>query len=502
MISLKDKILYSRYTTPFSFSDASQYSMGSIQRLEDSWKSHRNFQILLRIVTLGIAYFFQKRMTSQQEMKQRIQRYKGCSSRLHKAVKPLQRKFAHKLYERERQVSLIQQDRIREATQKSTGGRVTKTLEVARAWWQSGTIDLFTDSRAQIIWQRMQDLSDQLKKEGYYVFFHSHSYPITLHLELAAHLASTHQSKEYQQEIPLESLRKMRAPGVARHFNNTTSYLRSHLGRMINSGETMDDNHRETIISCDCIPSNNERYESCQFFFKQNKSIVDTPSSTGMKHNDFDLSFLQGYLRTPWFQHYAARQFAVARDALKDKVPPIGMIRVIAIKKETLQDQKTNYVWRSHAFGVLCRCQHERGRFGHKEFVATLDKNQSGAHQRCNNGSLPQYRILASNLDKDRKKQIYTMDCLSETEKGDFKRIFENLKNELTNLVRLEKIPDCKTADELLLALQGIDITEKSAEYREGLASVLRKNAKILENHQEYLRKRLVKNLYNLIFIS
>ena len=105
----------------------------------------------------------------------------------------------------------------------------------------------------------------------------------------------------------------------------------------------MDNNHRESIISCDAIEDNREGYESCHFFFTANSSIVQTHSSTGKSGREFDSKFLNSYLKEPHFLHRAVELFAKARKRVAS-LPGYGMVRVIAIRNQTVEDRKTNYI--------------------------------------------------------------------------------------------------------------------------------------------------------------
>lgn len=217
-----------------------------------------------------------------------------------------------------------------------------------------------------------------------------------------------------------------------------------------------------------------------------------------MKHQTFDRLFLQSFIKNEHLLQYATHLFSVARNELK-QLPGYGMIRVIAIKKATITDQKTNYVWRSHAFGVLCKCQHTKRKYGHDEFIATLEDHQKDNYKPCNtkNKPLPQYRILASNLDRDPTKMIFTMDCLDKNEKERFRQIYSKLKVQLLALVRLESLDQCAHVRELADVLKLIDFSNFSSTYRAGYQTILRQNVQIINSHSEALEQALSRSHYS-----
>lgn len=266
----------------------------------------------------------------------------------------------------------------------------------------------------------------------------------------------------------------------------------------------MDDNHRESIISCDAIEQNKGKFESAHHFFHSNCSIVDTPTSTHQSHDFFDRKFLSSYFRDKNLLAFGVIQFQKAREEIS-KLPGNGMIRVIAIRPERLENEKTNYVWRSHAFGRICTCVHTPGKFGHREFVATLQKHQKGNTARCRptplepEGPFPQYRILASNIDKDPTKQIYTMDCLTDEQRQEYRSIYNRLKSSIKSIIRLEKMQSCKSYEELLMTLSGINPKEVSGTYWSGVFKILEDNRTFLKDHFSQLKKDLPKAIYDLI---
>lgn len=489
-----DKFIYSASLPNFDIRDAASYNLDTVRLIRQKWNHVQNVHFYLKIFTFGIASFFLSKTTTLEELNGRITAYENQSKKMKNAAIKIQHAFLKRSKKNidRRNIAADMKEHMKPVTNSSLG----IGLSVLTTWYKEGKIDLKNGALGQIIWSDTKKLCDMLKTKGFYVFLHAHSYPITLHLELANHLQTLRQSHVVKEELKsTESQRKFRAPGVARSFQNTSQYLQSYLGKSINNGSTMDDNHRETIISCDALPDNEEAYESTSHFFKSNKSIVDTHSSTGMNHSKFDLFFIKDFIKNPKLQKYAVKLFAHARHKLKDL--PYGMIRVIAIAKETIQNEKTNYVWRSHAFGRLCTCKHTHGKYGHEEFIASLENHQLGKYKTCSNKSLPQYRILAANLDRDPSKQIYNMDCLNADQKARFNEIYDSLKNQIASLVRLEHIAKCESVDELIQVLNLININDLSNDYQAGIAQILASKKRLLEDHIMALQIKLSPALYN-----
>lgn len=482
MATTIDKIIYNNsaaLTTLIEAKDAASYNLKFENDIRNSWQQRKYLQLFIKFATFGIASLFLSELVTKDALEERITLFRNMSLTMQEKAKVIQRYAAKKLYASQRSVVAS----VQELQAPQFNSRLKTVASLSMAWLRQGP-SLLTGYRGQIIWDRTRQLATKLQEQGYHVFLHSHSYPITLHHELAGHFQTMHQSAEFKAEKPQESQRKFRAPGVATHYANTTAYLASYLAKSINNGWSMDDNHRETIISCDALPDNYQAYESTHHFFHSNRSIVDTASSTGMSTSSFDAAFVKSFIQNSALRRYATALFAKARKELAG-VADYGMIRVIAIKKATLENEETNYVWRSHAFGKLCTCKHTPGKFGHNEFVATLEAHQKGVYSPCKIGGspLPQYRILASNLDKDPTKQIYNMDCLNSDERKRYFEILENLKSPLSKLIQLEQLEKSKTVHELKAIIEAIDRNEPSQDYQQGVREILNKHRSFLEQH-------------------
>lgn len=473
-MTIRDAFLYRDVATTCSWQTALAFDASVEKEIIATWQEKKEWYGCVNILSCGLGHLFQRPLLTKPELDMRLAYVRKQASRIHTAVTRIQREFLRKKYQHARDV---QQSVQKLSTSKVEGSTFGQLCQLGRVWFEKKSIDTTNGLRGQVIWQKVTSLGAELKKKGFYVFYHAHSYPITLHLELTSFFQSQTRSIRVKGLQPQELRRKFRAPLVGEYFTNTEAYLKSDIGRRINSGMSMDDHYRETILSVDAIEINQEAYESAQHFFKSNRSIVDTATSTGQSSRTFDLAFIKNHLETDSFQEYAVELFSRARSALS-RLPGYGMIRVIAIAKNTLENPKTNYVWRAHAFGRLCRCTHTPGKFGHQEFVATLKKHQEGIFSKCSTLSrpYPQYRILAKSLDRDTTKQIYTMDCLTEREQKMYQGIYEDLKNKIVRIRRLEALLPTATYEQVLTALLGIDHTEGLPHYKHGLHQHLIKN--------------------------
>lgn len=486
-----DKFIYQDIRPHFTGYDATRWCLGVEEEIVFKWKATQLKKRVLNLATASLADFFLAKTTTFEELKTRISLFKNEAARMDQAARFIQRSFAQKKYASARAIS--------EKAKAFTSPQISSSIiglpyQFLRSCYQLSAID-FLHPKGQIIWQKINSLRKLLYKEGnFYVFLHAHSYPISLHLDLSTHFQSKHHSAAFRELKPEANRAKFRARGIARHFKNTQAYLKSALGRAINLNFTIDDMHRETIISCDGVSSNTEPYESARHFMNSNKSIVDTCSSTGKSHAVFDRQYIASYLKNSNLCDFAAIQFQKARARLRT-LGGYGMVRVIAIPKSQIKNSQTNYVWRSHAFGVACRCKnHTPTKNGHAEFAATLEKHQNDSYHRCHNGSIPQYRILAENLDRDSKKQIYKIDCLNESERRRYEHALHILKNKLTPLVELERLHLSKNYEELLDILRKINIKSRlGGHYHKGVKRVLGQNRKLISKYAHMLKNDLEK---------
>lgn len=501
-MSAINKIIYAENTEALKASltgfEATQHTLQFEQDIRTALERKKPWHLFLKVITFGLACFFLHTLPSKEVLEARITIYRDFSVEMEQKARCIQRLFAKKLYKEKRIVSAKMSDHQSPQFNSS----LSTLFSLGSLWLKQGYPNFWSGHRGQIIWDRTKTLASELRKEGNYVFLHAHSYPITLHLELSSHFQALHQSEELKGLKPEESRRKFRAPGAARLFANTAEYLRSYIGKLINYNLRMDNHYRESILSCDVIPDNNEAYESTQHFFKSNRSIVDTTSSTGMRYKDFDGTFIASFIKTSHFREYAVQLFATARQQL-DGIADYGMIRIIAIAKETIQNKNTNYAWRAHPFGVLCTCKHS-GEISHREFIETLNRHQEGDYEYCTVDGVrrtPQYRVLAANVDRDNTKQIYTMDCLNSEEKAQYNVIFNNLKAPLAHIIRLERIASSKTVGELARTLNEIDLVTCAAnyDYKSGLEAVLKANKALILRHEGELSNLLLPEVYNYI---
>lgn len=499
MTNFYNHFIYKDHFNGFNAYDASRWNLSVEDDIVFRWKFIKKRNEIISVASCGLGSCFLEQTTSFQELQNRITIFKNEALKMNKAARLIQFAFAKKRY--------AQAHKMNEKAKVFTRPQISSSafgvpLQFLKSCLSSNEFDVI-NPKGQIVWQKIKEFRNLLKKEGYYVYLHTHSFPITLHLDLSTYFQSLHHSSTFNDLKPVANRTMFRARGVAAHYKNTESYLNSILGKCINFGLTIDDRHRETIISCDGIIDNNEPYESARHFLNSNKSIVDTASSTGMHHAAFDGGFIKPFIKNSHLRTYAIAQFKAARAQLKE-LPEYGAIKIIAIRKETIRDCKTNYVWRSHAFGVACHCAHSPNKGRHNEFISTLEKHQNDVYSPCKSGSyassLPQYRILAENIDRDHSKQIFKLDCLNEKQRNLYTKNFEKLKNTLAVLVKIEKLGLCQDYSSLLDSLRGIEIKNYSSDYHYGVQEVLKNHKKLILKFSDRLHNDLGKSQWDYIY--
>jgi hypothetical protein len=474
MSTLYNKFLYGDLTQPFTLEELSTYSLHKECDIKKKWQQTLLQRRLLTIITFGISSCFQRELATEEEVCEKITRFRKEANLLEGAARVFQRAILKKNHEK--QTSTVAQLALLRNFQVSGG--IFDIPELASVWLRNWVPDFSCHPRSQIIWKKATDLASHLRERDYYVFFHAHTYPINTHLELCGQLAKPHRTLALPSEIPAEASRKFRSEKTKCVYTNTTDYLQSMVAKSINAGLASDNMHNEMILSCDAIAENSESYESSQHFFKSNESIAVHKT----KAYDFDLRFISGFIKDKDLQKYATELFQKTREDT-ESLSTFGVIRVIAIAKPILEQPRTNYVWRAHPFGKLCRCVHTKGAFGHKEFVATLQKHQHGEKTYCETGRFPQYRILAANLDNDSSKLVFVMDCLTADEKKQYKKAFGELFVQLKKLIKLEHLQEVTSELELQEALQGIDPKEASMHYHTGIRRTIRGHRDLIKAH-------------------
>lgn len=375
--------------------------------------------------------------------------------------------------------------RIRKLAQEST---TLLTLS------QKNTYPIDIDSQ----WEKVEAFAKKLKKD-HYVFAHSSSYVDSLITGLQTHLDPSTLFPAFSSRWATQ--RKFRSHFTPINYENTEKYFHSDLRKDIDRRIKNDHfPNNAQMLSCDAYLKNRQSAESAYFYFMNNQNF-----------NNLNFpQFLKDYIKNPSICDFANTTYLKLRSLFNSTIIGQGRIYLIAIPKETLENEKTCYVWRSHPLGVVCSCYNtETHPQSHKGFIEVLKKHQDDVDEKiCK--AYSQYRILAPNLDRDPTKQIFVLDSLTPCQETVFQVHFWDFATLLKQCQRLESISE-NTSKELLLSILlrtrfNIDdstfpISEKSyhkkglTSYEKGLQEILKSKKAILKKHRKYLIEHLPKSL-------
>ena len=208
-------IIYKNFEIPQSIDldTAVAYTVGREVAIRDNWQAAHKIRQFLDRFTFGIASKILPVVASREELESRLSTLKQKVLKIDRTVRFVQLRLARKAYQKQREVV----DRARVHSSFTVpDGTVQKLFEVAKVWYANRAIDPLNGVKGQIIWKKATQLGEHLKKEGFYVFYHAHTYPITFHLELASKLTSMNRSRHFKAVIPLETQRRFRPPGSCR----------------------------------------------------------------------------------------------------------------------------------------------------------------------------------------------------------------------------------------------------------------------------------------------
>ncbi|MEI8301562.1 MAG: DUF4116 domain-containing protein [Chlamydiota bacterium] len=355
----------------------------------------------------------------------------------------------------------------------------------------NNTMTVFKESHEdpEAAWKVLKIFADSLHGK-YYVFAHSSSLEHGYLVDMATHLDPSIPHPGFSSRW--DSTRNMRPQGVAPVlFQNISRYLESDLCKDINE-KRADDGYPNNahILSCDGFLDNEGYMESAYHFFQDNSSAFTA-------NKEFIDSFFQKYIQNPAICMFAVT--AWLKGAKEYKLSKnLGRAYLIAIEKTTLQNEGTNYVWRSHAFGCVCNCI-VGNESEHEKFIKTLEAHQDNrCIVMCPNHAHPQYRILTGNLEKDLTKKIFTFEALSDKTKP-YQEFYWHLAHVIKQCQRLESITINTPQEELLSILLRIRFTlnplkfSSDTLYQIGLETILSSKKEIFLKHSDYLTKKLPK---------
>lgn len=364
------------------------------------------------------------------------------------------------------------------------------------------------------IWNDIKYFVNDLK-ETHYVFLHSSSLYNSLFVDMQTHLDSSTPFPTLCHSKRWHTQRKLRPIDTKPQFENTLEYFQSDVCKNINTSKEKDNQHKTQILSCDGFLSNKTLWESAFYFFKKGSNV------SSLKFKDF----LTQHLKTADAINFSEYLFSTMVHPLIPQGMGISRVYVIAIEKPTVNNKKTCYVWRSHAYGQVCKCYETDRKYDHETFLSVLNTNQSEWYTNrsyeegrsvmdkpCLNLAAPtppQYRILAPNLDKDPTRKVFALDPKVKNDherEQKFKDKFWALTSLLKQYQRLESISQ-DTPKELLVSIllrTRFDLHPKlkkeqttttdpdlGPQYIAILQEILATKKEILSHHLPYLNEHL-----------
>lgn len=346
-------------------------------------------------------------------------------------------------------------------------------------------------------WNELNKLAEPLRKD-HYVFVHTSNPFNAFATDLSTYLDPT-RAPSSSSAWPLK--RRVRANGIATTYVNFEDFAKDNIGKGVLYQGQRDDVHpyNQHILSCDHIFDNQLGMESAFYFFK-------TASSISHPDDTFANRFFKHYFSSQSVITFASNLFSHAKNAFTVGYNSgHGRSYLIAIPKKTLEDEKTNYVWRCHAFGKPCTCLGK----DHASFVKTLQKDQenaSGAKSKCTGtGYYPQYRILTGNLDADQSANVIAIDGLPAKERKIYKDNFWDIAILLKKLQKIEGIDPETSPEQLAFILETTRFKLKDSflsagsnhwfqvksfqtEYTACLKELLKNKTRFLKAEAEYLK--------------
>jgi hypothetical protein len=273
-------------------------------------------------------------------------------------------------------------------------------------------------------WKSVLRVCLQLEDLGYYVFLHSAAFEQSLLLEMQTYL------QEGRGDALVSSnwdrYRKFREnPEKTLKYENVQDYFSSELCEAINfSDSRVTDRwpNSKWLLACDGFLSNTDENESAYSFYKKNMNYSNVEM---LFKQFFNQKFQDYWLSAAFGQKGIEKLQALARYSnLQDLVAGQGQVFLMGVLKSTLEEEATNYVYRSHPYGKRCACLDQT----HKAFVDLLNQDQKGNSSKCLISDElelnPQYRMLIENFDKDPEKVVISLSSLTPSQQKLFKEEF------------------------------------------------------------------------------
>lgn len=421
--------------------------------------------------------------------------------------------------------------------------------------WTRSYIERPKASKEQSAVAKMWEMK-LLLSETHYLFSHGLSGNIAIMHDLISLVDRA--DVAFPCRIPLYK-KRFRLPCETAPYSSAEEFLR------LSHQNDHEERQREILLSTDGYLFQDKFGESSLDFFKDNSSVCqkreNKPWNTFLE-NTFD-KFFEHITASTTFT-------ALMKKSVKEfmeKSQFAGMhtdwnhLNLIAIPKETLDDPDQNYAYRSHEWGISC--DKARGQMdetytnaqkleNQKVFSSMLethnnldpsfkltdevrsrfpkkvhkpvnplptsgrriifppgffpeDKPQPDSPVCCDK-MIAQYRLMAHNLDNDKRARVLTFNKYSDDEKKQYLEEISPIVHLIKTAIRLESINEFTSSSQVESILLRLDLdgvlkghTDHKG-YLEGVMEILDRKSLHLEKHKEYLLQHLPAQHQALIF--
>lgn len=349
-------------------------------------------------------------------------------------------------------------------------------------------------NRQKAAFGKMIHLQEQLG-DKYYTFTHGSSLDIAFMHDVLTSIDHAEIGSPFK--VGKIAHKRFRVPGIGIDVPNVYEFMKTY--EFPNSLSNVKDNdHPESFISVDGYHYHTDAAESALYFFTRNKSVLTRKNS--MKTAD-ENPILKSLLLSSPIKNNKSFSFLIKKMVLEqikkiqDINSPGGKLYLMAVKKEVIDDKNTNYAWRAHPFGYICKCQDENDEYKHETFTKVLAENNVGFGHICIKGNginqTPQYRLLARNFEQDQEKQIYTFDVMTEQERQTYNTSLQVVNHIIKTCIRIDSINDATSQETLESTLLRIDLNHPENDYHTGVRIGLVKKKAFILRHLQYLKNNL-----------
>jgi hypothetical protein len=219
-----------------------------------------------------------------------------------------------------------------------------------------------------------------------------------------------------------------RVPHTVTYTENAEDFINKYNANDDNFGYA-DNNHNAEMISVDACFWNILIAESALYFFDTASNIN---VANGNKHPLLKIfkSIFSHYLPDETLSEILADKACKIADQKKTETT-VGTLYAICIPKAIVQDEKLNFAYRCHPFGRKCGC------FPAADRIKVLEGMQANQFFTCNNGFMPQYRLLTSRLTEEKDVRSFAVDALPKERRKFYRNQIKDLVQEATKYSHL-----------------------------------------------------------------